>query len=68
MLRKCPYCHQEMKDDCYIRDKATLLNDYVVIEKDENYKKTEHVIKAAICKKCGHIELYVDVKEKDVIE
>lgn len=63
MIRKCPYCHIEMTDDCYVRDKATALNDFVIIEKDNNYKKIEHVIKAAICKKCGHIEMYIENDE-----
>ncbi|MEE0967673.1 MAG: hypothetical protein U0L85_11600 [Bacilli bacterium] len=64
MLRKCPYCHQEMEKDCYLKDQGTVLSDFIVIEKDENYKKTEHVVKAAICKKCGYVELYVDLNER----
>lgn len=63
MLRKCPYCHQEMENDCYLKDKGATLSDFVVIEKDSNYKKIEHIIKAAICKKCGYVELYVDIEE-----
>lgn len=65
MLRKCPYCHQEMKNDCYLKDNASTLSDYVVIEKDYDFKKTQHIVKAAICKKCGYIELYVDLKENE---
>ena len=64
MLRKCPYCNQEMEKDCYLKDQGTVLSDFIVIEKDENYKKTEHVVKAAICKKCGYVELYVDLNER----
>ena len=37
MLRKCPYCHQEMEKDCYLKDQGTVLSDFIVIEKDENY-------------------------------
>ena len=29
----------------------------------ENLKKKEYSLKAALCKKCGYVELYVDVKE-----
>ncbi len=65
MLRKCPYCHQEMKNDCYLKDNASTLSDYVIIEKDDDFKKTQHIVKAAICKKCGYIELYVDLKENE---
>jgi predicted Zn-ribbon and HTH transcriptional regulator len=55
-----------MKNDCYLHDKATLLNEYYVIEKnDDNFKKTKHTLKAAICKKCGYVEFYVDVKGED---
>ena len=52
-----------MKNDCYLKDNASTLSDYVVIEKDDDFKKTQHIVKAAICKKCGYIELYVDLKE-----
>ena len=53
-----------MEKDCYLKDQGTVLSDFIVIEKDENYKKTEHVVKAAICKKCGYVELYVDLNER----
>lgn len=63
MLRKCPYCQQEMKTDCYLKDRGSVLSDFIIVEKDSNYKKTERIVKAALCKKCGHIELYVDIEE-----
>lgn len=54
-----------MENDCYLKDKGATLSDFVVIEKDSNFKKTEHVVKAAICKKCGYVELYVDIESKE---
>lgn len=64
MMRKCPRCHQEMIENCYLNDKAQPISDFVVIEKDQDFKKKEYPIKAAVCKKCGYLELYIDLEEK----
>ena len=44
-MRKCPRCHSEMKEDCYIKDTAQPISDFVIIEKNENLKKKEHSLK-----------------------
>ncbi len=62
-MRKCTRCHDEMKENCYIQDSAQPISDLTLIEKNENLKKKEYSLKAALCKRCGYVELYVDVKE-----
>ncbi len=62
-VRKCPRCHKEMKEDCYLKDEAQPISDYTIIEKDEDYKKKNHPLKVAICNTCGYVEFYVDVNE-----
>ena len=64
-MRKCPRCHQEMVDDCYLHDLAQPMTNYVLIEKDEDLKKTQYPLKAALCKTCGYMELYADLKNED---
>lgn len=65
-MKICPICQNNMIEDCYIKDKANTLSDYELIEKNPNtYKKTHHVLKAALCKKCGHVELYVELKDSN---
>lgn len=63
-MRKCPRCHKEMKEDCYIKDEAQAVSDYLIIEKDEDLKKQSYPLKAALCKTCGYVELYVDLSEE----
>ncbi|MBS5113562.1 MAG: hypothetical protein KHZ15_12890 [Coprobacillus cateniformis] len=63
-MRKCPRCHKEMKEDCYVKDTAQAISDFVVVEKKEDLKKKEFPLKAAVCKSCGYVELYVDVNEE----
>lgn len=62
-MRKCPRCHKEMKEDCYIKDTAQPISNFTIIEKNENLKKKEYALKAALCKSCGYVELYVDINE-----
>lgn len=38
-MRKCPRCHKEMKEDCYVKDTAQAISDFVVVEKKEDLKK-----------------------------
>ncbi len=65
-MKICPICQTIMKEDCYIKNNASTLSDYELIEKDPiTYKKTHHSLKAALCPQCGHIELYVDLKDKE---
>lgn len=64
MSRKCPICNEVMETECYLKDRGSVLSDFIIIRKDENYKKTEHIVKAAMCTHCGHIELYVDLKKE----
>lgn len=61
---KCPVCHQEMSMDCYLHDKAQTLSDFIVIEKDDNLKKTQYPVQVALCKHCGHIEFYAEIHTK----
>lgn len=61
-MRECPKCHTEMKEDCYLKDDAQALSDFVIIEKNDDYKKTAYPLKIALCKKCGHVEFYIDIK------
>jgi len=63
-MKICPKCKAEMKENCYLKDGAHKLSDLSVVEKDENLKKQEYPLKAAICKKCGYVELYVDIQKE----
>lgn len=63
MVKKCPYCQVNMDMDCYLKDRNSVLNDFILIKKDNNYKKSEHVLQAAMCPKCGYIEFYTQLKK-----
>lgn len=63
-MRKCPRCHKEMKENCYLKDGAQTLYDYQVVEKDSNYKKKSYPLKAALCEECGYVELYIEMNEE----
>ncbi|MCD7840011.1 MAG: hypothetical protein LUG46_05205 [Erysipelotrichaceae bacterium] len=63
-MRKCPRCHKEMQENCYIVDEAQPISDFSVIEKKPDLKKIVYPLKAAICKTCGYVETYVDVEEE----
>lgn len=64
-MKTCPICNNIMKEDCYIKNTASTLSDYELTEKDPvTLKKTKHPLKVALCKQCGHVELYVDLEEK----
>lgn len=63
-MKKCPRCHHEMAEDCYLSDTAQPVSNYIVIEKDENFKKQEHTVKVAMCKECGYLELYAEIDKK----
>ncbi len=63
-MRKCPRCHKEMKEDCYLKDNAKQISDFQIIEKDDDFKKKTYSLKGAICKSCGYVELYVDLEEE----
>ena len=64
-MRKCPRCHHEMQEDCYLEDKAEPIYDYHVIEKKSDYKKVSYPLKAALCKSCGYVEFYVDTNNEE---
>ena len=64
MTKICPKCNGEMNMDCYIQDSAKSISNLVLIEKDNNLKKKTHLVKAALCKTCGYIELYAEPKEE----
>lgn len=59
-MRKCPRCHQEMKEDCYVKDGAQPVYDYQIVKKDSDFKKSSYPLKAALCETCGYVELYVE--------
>ncbi|MEG0276326.1 MAG: hypothetical protein RR630_04780 [Coprobacillus sp.] len=63
-MRKCPRCHKEMKENCYLKDNAQPISDYELIEKDDNFKKSKYPLKAAVCKSCGYVEMYVDLEKE----
>ncbi len=52
-----------MKEDCYVKDEAQPISDFTIVEKNEDLKKKERPLKAAICKSCGYVELYIDMNE-----
>lgn len=63
-MKICPICKNIMKDDCFIKNNASTLSDYELVEKDPvTLKKTKHSLKAALCKHCGYVELYVDLEK-----
>lgn len=62
-MKECPKCHHEMAEDCYLSDTAQPVSNLIVIEKDENLKKTEYPVKVYMCKKCGYVELYADLED-----
>jgi len=63
-MRKCPRCHQEMVEDCYLHDMAQPITDFIVVEKDNDLKKKQYPVKVSLCKTCGYIELYTDLEKK----
>lgn len=63
-MRKCPRCHHEMVEDCYLHDLAQPITNFIIIEKDKDLKKTQYPVKVSLCKDCGYIELYADLEEK----
>lgn len=63
-MKKCPRCHHEMAEDCYLSDTALPISDFIVIEKDENLKKKQHPVRVAMCKDCGYIELYAELEKE----
>ena len=60
-MRKCPRCHKEMTEECYLQDSAQPISDYVVVQKNEDLKKIEYPLKVSLCKTCGYVEMYVDL-------
>ena len=60
-MKKCPKCGAIMVEDCYIEDSAKLISNLIVVEKDNNLKKTKYPIKAVLCKTCGYVELYAEL-------
>lgn len=63
-MRKCPRCHKEMKENCYLKDQAPAISAFALIEKKEDYKKIEYPLKAGLCKSCGYVEFYVDIDKE----
>lgn len=63
-MRKCPRCHKEMKENCYLKDNAQPISDLEVVEKGEDFKKKNYPLKSAICKSCGYVELYIDLEKE----
>lgn len=63
-MKKCPRCHHEMAEDCYLSDTALPISDFIVIEKDENLRKKQHPVRVAMCKDCGYIELYAELEKE----
>ena len=63
-MNKCPKCGAVMSKDCYIEDAAKTISNLIVVEKDNNLKKTKYPIKAMLCKTCGYVELYAEMEKK----
>jgi len=55
-----------MIDNCYVQDQGISISDIVIVEKDENYKKNLHPLKAAYCPECGYTEFYIALPETKV--
>ena len=71
-MKLCLRCQSKMIDDCYVIDQGVSISDVVIVEKDADYKKILHPVKAAYCPQCGYTEFYIplpkaaeDEKEKD---
>ena len=52
-MRKCPRCHDEMKENCYIKDTAQPISDFTLIEKNENLKKKNILLRLLYVKNVG---------------
>lgn len=63
-MRKCPRCHKEMKENCYVKDNAQTISDYEIVDKGDDFKKKNYPLKVAVCKTCGYVELYVDLEKE----
>lgn len=64
MVRKCPICKHDLKDNCFIKDSGVASLSYLeLIIKDANFKKTNHELKCCYCPKCGHVEMYIDLQD-----
>ena len=63
-MNKCPKCGAVMVEDCYIEDAAKNISNLIIVEKDNNLKKTKYPIKAKLCKVCGYVELYAELEKK----
>ncbi len=59
-MKKCPKCGAVMVEECYVEDAAKTISNLIVVEKDNNLKKTKYPIKAVLCKSCGLVELYAE--------
>ena len=66
-MRKCPLCHEVMNEENYLSDQGLRLSDVLLIVRHEDYTKTSHPLKAAVCPKCGHEEFYIDIEKKEVV-
>ncbi|MBO6046700.1 MAG: hypothetical protein J6P61_03000 [Erysipelotrichaceae bacterium] len=62
-MRMCLRCKHEMVENCYIQEQGVSISDVVIVEKDEDYKKILHPVKAAYCPKCGYTEFYINVEK-----
>lgn len=63
-MKTCPKCQQKMVENCYLKDNAQTISDLTIVEKRDDYKKIEYPLKAAICKSCGYVELYIDIDKE----
>lgn len=65
MKKTCPYCKTALKDNCYVKDNGTSTLSYLeLIIKDDDLKKENYELNASYCPTCGHVEMWIDLKEK----
>jgi len=63
-MRRCPICQSEMNERAWLADRASMMTDLVVVEQTKLFKKTYANLHVGVCPKCGHVELYIDPKER----
>ena len=66
-MRKCPRCHKEMKEDCYIKDTAQPISDFTIIEKNENLKKKEYALTQWYSSICNEGDNEVTIFIDDIV-
>lgn len=59
MIRKCTACQSDMVEDCEVHVKGAMYGLKIKIP-GWLFSKVSAEAKAAVCPRCGHVELYVE--------